>query len=294
MSEKYIDLHIHSNASDGSVTPKGIIDLACGLELSAVALTDHDTVSGLPEFMDYGRNFSIHTVPGVEISAALQSNEVHIVGLFIDYNSKELNEFLFRIRQDRDRRNISMISKLLSLGYEISIDEVLAVAEGETVGRPHFAKILMEKGYFSEVRDVFEKCLRRGAPAYCPRKIPKPEEVIFEIHKAGGLAIWAHPVYKRNDERSYVRRTIRKLKDMGIDGVECYYSSYSPEQQKMMLDITSEFNLLRSGGSDFHGQNQPSVFLGTGTGSLQVPERIYFELEAKVKERNKLEESNLN
>lgn len=287
MTEKYIDLHIHSNVSDGSVTPKGIIDLAYALKLSAVALTDHDTVSGLSEFMDYGRNFPMYTVPGVEISAALQSNEVHIVGLFIDYNSESLNELLFKIRQDRDRRNISIISKLCSLGYEISIDEVLAIAGGETVGRPHFAQILIHKGYFTEVREAFEKCLKRGAPAYCSRKIPKIDEVIAEIHKAGGLAVWAHPVYRRNDERSYVRRTIRKLKDMGLDGVECYYSSYSPEQQKMMLDITSEFNLLKSGGSDFHGQNQPSVLLGTGMGNLRVPEEIYFELEAKVSEQNR-------
>ena len=152
---------------------------------------------------------------------------------------------------------------------------------------PHFAQILIHKGYFTEVKEAFEKCLKRGAPAYCSRKIPKIDEVIAEIHKAGGLAVWAHPVYRRNDERSYVRRTIRKLKDMGLDGVECYYSSYSPEQQKMMLDITSEFNLLKSGGSDFHGQNQPSVSLGTGMGNLQVPEEIYFELEAKVSERNR-------
>ncbi|OGV46666.1 MAG: hypothetical protein A2017_13740 [Lentisphaerae bacterium GWF2_44_16] len=289
MTEKYIDLHVHSNASDGSMRPAEILELANNLNLSAVALTDHDTVSGIPEFMERGRNLPIHTIPGVEISAALQSNEVHIVGLFIDYNSKSLNELLFRIREDRDRRNISMISKLRSLGYEISIDEVLAIAGGETVGRPHFAQILMQKGYFSDVRDVFDNCLKRGAPAYCVRKIPKPEEVISEIHKAGGLAIWAHPVYKRSNPRPYVRQTLRKLKDMGIDGVECYYSSYSPEQQKMMLDITSDFNLLKSGGSDFHGQNQPSVSLGTGTGSLQVPESIYFELEAKVKERNKAE-----
>lgn len=285
MAEKYIDLHTHSNASDGSCTPSEIFSLACENGLAAVALTDHDTVSGIPEFLERAaKSPSCEAVPGVEISVDLAGSEVHIVGLYIDYECESLLKLLTEIRVNRDSRNTVIISKLQAMGYDITLKEVNDVAGGESVGRPHFAKILIEKGYFKEPQEVFDRCLKRGASAYCPRKLPSPEEAIREIHNAGGLAFWAHAVYRLKNERYFVRRTIKKLIACGLDGVEAYYSTFTPNQQKMMTEFASEYNLLKSGGSDFHGSNQPSISLGTGINdNLRVPAEILPEIKEKVR-----------
>jgi len=285
MTEKYIDLHTHSNASDGSCTPSELFNLASECGLAAVALTDHDTVGGIPEFLKAAeKSSSCEAVPGVEISVDLAGNEVHIVGLFIDYQCQSLLKLLTEIRVNRDSRNSVIIGKLQTMGYDITIKEVNDIAGGDSVGRPHFAKILIDKGYFSEPQAVFERCLKRGASAYCPRKLPSPEEAIREIHNAGGLAFWAHAVYRLKNERYFVRRTIKKLLTSGLDGVEAYYSTFSPVQQKMMIEFAAEYNLLRSGGSDFHGSNQPSISIGIGTdGNLRVPAEILAEIKEKIK-----------
>lgn len=284
MTERYIDLHTHSNASDGSCTPAELFKLASENGLAAVALTDHDTVSGIPEFLETSReSSSCEAIPGVEISVDLVGNEVHIVGLFIDHECQSLLKLLTEIRGNRDSRNSVIIGKLQNMGYDITLKEVNDVAGGESVGRPHFAKILIGKGYFSEPQEVFDRCLKRGAAAYCPRKLPSPEEAIREIHNAGGLAFWAHAVYRLKNERYFVRRTIKKLIACGLDGVETYYSTFSPAQQKMMIEFASEFNLLKSGGSDFHGSNQPTISLGTGTdGTLRVPAEILIDIKEKI------------
>ncbi|OGV31276.1 MAG: hypothetical protein A2020_01480 [Lentisphaerae bacterium GWF2_45_14] len=291
MTEKYIDLHTHSNASDGSFTPSEIFKLAGESGLSAVALTDHDTVSGISEFLKSAEeNDSCTAIPGVEISVDLGGSEVHIVGLFIDHNCPSLLKLLTEIRVNRDSRNSVIIDKLQAMGYDISLHEVNSTAGGESVGRPHFAKILIEKGYFLRPQEVFDKCLKRGASAYCTRKLPSPEEAIREIHKAGGLAFWAHAVYRLKNERTFVRRIIKKLIACEIDGVEAYYSTYSPAQQNMMIGFAEEFNLLKSGGSDFHGSNQPAVSLGTGiNGTLKVPADILLEMNDTIDRKKRTE-----
>jgi predicted metal-dependent phosphoesterase TrpH len=165
------------------------------------------------------------------------------------------------------------------MGYDITIDEVKAISGGESMGRPHFARILIEKGYFSETQDVFDQCLKRGAPAYCQRVLPSPEKAIEEIHNAGGLAIWAHAVYRLKNERYFVRKTLKYLTQIGLDGVEVLYSTFTKKQQKMMNELADEFNMLKSAGSDFHGENQPSISLGTGIdNSFQAPESLYLNL----------------
>ena len=284
MTERYVDLHTHSNASDGSFTPTEVFNLASENGLAAVALTDHDTVGGIPEFLKCGaESTSCAAIPGVEISVDLGGNEVHIVGLFINHKCPSLLKLLTEIRINRDSRNSIIINKLQAMGYDITLNEVNAEADGESVGRPHFAKILIDKGYFSEPQQVFDKCLKRGASAYCSRKLPSPEEAIREIHNAGGLAFWAHAVYRLKNERYFVRRTIKRLVLCGLDGVEAYYSTFSPAQQQMMIGFAEEFKLLRSGGSDFHGSNQPSISLATGTdGTLKVPEEILIEMKEKL------------
>lgn len=268
-----VDLHVHSTASDGSATPAEIIGLADAKGLAGVALADHDTVSGLPEFLEAAKGHpSLRAVPGVEISTNHYTKEIHFVGLFIDPGNEILNALLKRMRADRDSRNSMLVEKLTASGYPITMDEIMEVASGESVGRPHIARVLVSKGYFKSPQAVFEKCLRRGCAAYAPRSLPSPQEAIDAIHAAGGLAIWAHPVYRQPSERSYVKRSLRRLVPLGLDGIETYYSLFSPAQREMLLELAGEFKILRSGGSDFHGLNQPGIELGSGCGDLHVPE----------------------
>lgn len=278
--ETFIDLHTHSNASDGSFSPSQIIELAEQKGLSVVALTDHDSVNGIDEFIEAASKKGLVTaVPGVEFSASFQNTEVHILGLFVDYKSESLSKMLFEIRENRKKRNLLIIEKLRALNYEINYDELMATAGNDcNIGRPHFARILIEKGYFTTVQEVFDKCLKRGATAFCSRVLPKPREAIDEIHKAGGLAFWAHPVFRRDDEKHYVRKAVKRLISMGIDGIEAFYTSYTPEQHKLIYDTAIENNLLVCGGSDFHGRNQPAIELGTGFGTLKVPYSVYENL----------------
>ncbi len=270
-----IDLHTHSIASDGSYTPTQLIESAKQLDLKAIALTDHDTIGGLDEFMQAAKVNNIIGVPGVEISVILNNKELHILGLFIDYHSESFTNMLCELRKNRNLRNEKIIEKLQNLNYDISLDEVLEIAGGDSVGRPLFAKILIEKGYFKEAQEVFDKCLKRGQPGFVNRILPTPTKAISEIHNAGGLAVWAHPVFKAKNQRSFVRNSLKKLKLLGLDGVETYYTSFSEEQNNMMINFANEYELLQSGGSDFHGDNHPKVKLGVGYGDLKIPAQLY-------------------
>ena len=189
-----IDFHTHSTASDGSDSPSALLHAAVRAGLTAVALTDHDTVSGLAEFLDAARGQSAAGVPGVELSTMLYHKEIHILGLFIDPTSSALNHFLEAARENRNLRNRTMLEKLNAIGYEITLEELYQRARGESIGRPHVAEVLVEKGYFHDVQEAFDRCLKRGARAYTPRQLPPPAECIEAIHAAGGLAFWAHPV----------------------------------------------------------------------------------------------------
>ena len=279
---KIIDLHTHSTVSDGSYTPSELIKLAQEIGIAAIALTDHDTVSGIEEFVDAGKNIeNLETIPGVEISVENHGRELHIVGLFIDIETPSLLKLLSEIRDNRNSRNERIIKKLQEMGFDITLQELLNEAGGESIGRPLLAKILIEKGYFTEVQDVFDKALKRGAPAYCQRVLPTPEKAISEIHKAGGIAIWAHPLYRSNNERSYMRKILRQISKFGIDGIEAYYSSFSEAQTKKVIELAEEFSIALSGGSDFHGTNQKGITLGKGYGNLVVP----YEILEKLKQR---------
>ena len=266
-----IDLHTHSIASDGSDTPAQLIRRACEKGLKGIALTDHDTVSGLPEFLAEAGKTGITGVPGVEISSRLFSKEVHIVGLFIDPGTPALLELLGKMRNGREKRNREIVQKLCVLGYQISYDELREAAGGESIGRPHIGALLIRKGYFATMQDVFVQCLKRGCRAYVPRELPEAAEAVAAIHAAGGLAVWAHPVSGQAGERGYAKKMLRKLQEFGIDAVETNYSMFSEHQTQMMHEIAEAAGVLRSGGSDYHGANQPGIELGSGAGSLAVP-----------------------
>ena len=275
-----IDLHIHSTASDGTKTPSEILSLASGKNLGAVALTDHDTIAGIPEFLTASAKYpDVKAVSGVEISLKHYDYSIHVVGLFIDHKSDLLNDFLCEIRKNRDRRNEMIIAKLRKHGFDISLEEVNAEAGGESAGRPHFANILIRKGYFSEPQEAFDKYLKRGRPGYCDRILPSPAAAVDVIHKAGGIVIWAHPMSHVDADRRTLLKILKFLVGKGIDGIEAYYPSFTPEQNEYLLSLAEKNGLAVSGGSDFHGGNMKGIDMGTGSGTLAIPYSVYEKLE---------------
>ncbi len=282
MGSGRVDLHMHSNASDGTENPAELIDHAEALGLEAVALTDHDTVSGLPEFLAAAKERKVEAVPGVEISTSISNREIHMVGLFVDHKDKTLVEFLEKIRVNRNTRNETILRKLNSLGYEINMEELQAEAGGDSIGRPHIAAILIRKGYFENNAEAFERCLRRGRPAYCRRELPSPEESIKRIHHAGGVAIWAHPLYRNKYTRSHVRGVLKKLVPLGLDGIECFYTGFTTRQTDTIIELADQHGLLLSGGSDYHGKNLPLISMGNGDGSLTVPKECLVKIKSNL------------
>ena len=276
----FIDLHIHSTASDGTKTPAEILSLASCKKLGAVALTDHDTIAGIHEFLTESAKYpDVKAVPGVEISLKHYDYSIHVVGLFIDHKSELLNDFLREIRKNRDSRNEMIIAKLRKHGFDISLEEVNAEAGGESAGRPHFASILIRKGYFSEPQEAFDKCLKRGRPGYCDRILPSPAAAVDVIHKAGGIVIWAHPMSHVDADRRTLLKILKFLVGKGIDGIEAYYPSFTLEQNEYLLSLAEKHGLAVSGGSDFHGDNMKGIDMGTGTGTLSIPYSVYEKLE---------------
>ena len=283
LNKPFIDMHMHSSSSDGTYSPVELADLIAEAKISVAALTDHDSVGGVAQFLEEAEKKSSFTaIPGVEISSSMFNKELHILGLFIDHKNRKLLDFLAEQRKERLERNLQIIEKLSSLGYDISSDEVLSEVCDGSVGRPHIATHMVKKGIFSNNQQVFDELLKRGKSAYVKRKLPSPDKVIRIIHQAGGIAIWAHPVYTpRRGERHMVRKFLKRLVAFKLDGIETFYTSYNPHQHRMLRELAHAENLLESGGSDFHGVNQPQIAIGRGFGNLTVP----FELYEKMLER---------
>lgn len=282
MNGEYIDLHTHSTASDGTDAPAQVLELAAALGLKAVALTDHDTVGGLAEFLAAGeKHTDIEAVPGVEISCSYSCREIHLVGLFVDHRSEALTRFLEQRREDRVRRNREMMAKLRSLGFELSWDDPeFSAGETGNVGRPHFARALMRRYGFSSMAAVFEKLLGHSRPAFVPRQLPNPAEAIAAVHSAGGIAVWAHPIYRDRAERAWLKRGLHRFTEWGLDAVEGYYSLFGPNETALVKELAATYGAALSGGSDYHGGNS-TVALGTGAGGLRVPAELLTELKRR-------------
>lgn len=284
-SQYIIDLHAHSTFSDGSCTPTELVEIASKTpNLKAVALTDHDSINGLDEFFQAGEKYpELELISGVEVSTLYGNKELHFVGLFIDHHNEDLIKFLDNLKKERLDRNILMAKRLFSLGYEIDYNE-LAYHKDDSLGRVHFAKYIMEKYDFPDIQSVFDQLLKQGKSAFVKRDLPLPSDAIKVINNAGGIAIWAHPIYQeRSHARSYARRIIKKLKPFGLNGIECYYSMFSPNQTNALLEIAESQEVLASGGSDFHGANRPSVKLGIGGGSMKIPYYVLEKMRSKIK-----------
>lgn len=271
--ENCIDLHTHSTFSDGTLTPTQLITLAKKQNLYAIALTDHDTIEGLPEALEAGEKQQISVISGIELAALYdkyEKTEIHIVGLGIDHTSSYLKNQLETIQQARIERNLQMIQKLNDFGFVVTYEQLKQTAEGKIITRAHYAKLLQEKGYIKERAEAFQKYISPGLPCYVERKFLTPKLCIETIKNAGGKAILAHPtLYHMNWNQ--IEQLCKELIQYGLNGIETMYPSYSHEQQLQVKKIADSLHLKYSGGSDFHGQNKPDIFLGIGKGNLKIP-----------------------
>jgi len=266
-----VDLHIHSNASDGKLSPEAIVNLAAELGLKYIALTDHDSVAGIPAAMAAARAFPALTfIPGVEISTDIPEGEVHILGYFIDFASPELGQSLERFRDSRQGRAQGMIAKLAKLGIDIDWARVQELAGDGVIGRPHIARAMLEKGYIARFEEAFEKYIGHGGPAYVERYKMTPAEAVELVRRARGLPVLAHPFTVSEPEK-----LVKNLITTGLVGLEAYYKDASREDVKTMLLLAEQYGLIATGGSDFHGIGESNeVKLGGVNVPLEAAEKL--------------------
>lgn len=272
-----IDLHVHSSFSDGSFIPEDLIQKAVEEGLYAVALTDHDTVAGVPRFLAAAKGKPVVAVPGVEISADFNPGTMHMLGYFIDEKNETLNARLQWLREGRDARNQEILHKLIRLGFHLSWAEVKKYAEEDVVGRPHFAQALLARGYVADKDEAFDLYLGKGKPAYAERRRLTMKDSIDLIAGAGGVAVLAHPFTLKMPSKQ-LKDLIRELCDFGLTGIEVYYSEHTASMQREYLKLAKEFDLVATGGSDFHGALTPDITLGRGFGPLKIPDEIVSRL----------------
>ena len=265
------DLHIHTTYSDGTYSPTEIVKKAKEVGLSAIAITDHDEVGGIPEALEEGKKLGVKIVPAVELTTELPHGEVHILGYFIDYNSKQLTKILEEIRAARYERIKKICSKLAKLDIHVDPEEVFKLAGKGSVGRPHIARILIAKEVVTTVKDAFLKFLVPGAPAYVGHYKLSPEEAIDLVKKSGGVPVFAHPKVSNCDE------LIPSFLSHGLKGLEVYYPSHNQQMETHYLSLANKYKLITTGGTDFHGG---AGFNEMRLGSKFVSDKIVTELEA--------------
>jgi predicted metal-dependent phosphoesterase TrpH len=259
-----VDLHVHSNVSDGRYAPEEIVVKAAGLGLAFLALTDHDSVGGIsPAKQAAGAFPGLTFIPGVEISTDVPDGEVHVLGYFIDYESKELAEALKRFRESRQGRARGMVDKLHRLGVDIDWRRVQEIAGEGTIGRPHIARAMLEKGYIGSFTEAFEKYIGHGGPAYVERDKMTPEEAVALVLRSGGLPVLAHPFTVPEPERMTAG-----LKATGLVGIEAYYKDNTREQTGTLIGLADKYGLIATGGSDSHGIDDSRE---VGLGGVEVP-----------------------
>lgn len=272
---KKIDLHIHTTASDGTETPAEIVAIAHELDLAAVAVTDHDSVSGCAEAAEAGAALGVEVVPGIEISTKFHAS-VHILGYYIDTQSEHLRPVLEWMVHDRDERNRKIAALMRADGLPVWYEEMQQRFSG-VIGRPHFAELLVELGVATDVEDGFRRFVNRGQKYFVGRNFLPLDRSIEIILAAGGVAVLAHPFQYRLDDAG-LRELIEYCIGKGLRGMECRYSGYDAEQVAYLEALADEYGLLRTGGSDFHGTVKPHIHIGSGTGTMDVPYRYLEKL----------------
>lgn len=281
-----IDLHLHTTASDGRLSPAALVERARAAGLTTIAVTDHDTVAGLADAQEAALSAGVRLVLGIEITAVDRDRDVHVLGYFLDIESAPLATFLEEQRALRVGRLREIGARLAALGAPLPVDGVLAGAAarpGASVGRPMLARALVEAGHVQSLQEAFDKFLATGMPAFVPRTGSPPSHVVDVIHAAHGIASYAHPgVTKRDD-------LIETLVAAGLDAIEVFHSDHSPEQQRTYATVAERFGIAMSGGSDFHGEvsEGPSRSKRTTLGRVSLPESEFRALEARAEYRSR-------
>ncbi len=300
-----IDLHVHSNRSDGTYSPTELVDYAIEKGLTAFALTDHDTVDGLKEAMEYAAElrtggctytaaaapvcesntaaFKDRTpsesqipeiIPGIELSTEYQGKDIHILGLYIDYENQEFQKYLQDFVDSRTLRNQKMCALLQDAGIDIRYEDLLEEFPGAVITRAHYAKYMLTHGYIKSLKEAFDRYIGDYCPYFIPREKVTPAQAVELILNAGGIPILAHPtLYHMGDER--LETLVAELKDVGLMGIEAIYSTYTAGEERQIRALAGKFDLLISGGSDFHGSNKPGLDLGVGYGKLYVDDSVW-------------------
>lgn len=278
-----IDLHVHSVYSDGTDSPAELIRLAEMRGVSALALTDHDTVAGIDPLLDAAKTSAVEAVPGIELSAECERGTMHILGYFIDHTCAEMLEKINKVRAGRAERNMEILKKLNKLGYILMWSDVEQQAGCDVVGRPHFADALVNRGHVKSRKEAFDLLLAKGRPAYVERYRYKATECINLIRAAGGVSVLAHPatIYMPDDQ---LKGLVMGLKEHGLCGIEAYYAEHRPENINKFCRWAKELDLICTGGTDYHGSNSPDLKLGTGFGQLRVPDQTLDLLKVSVEQ----------
>lgn len=277
MEHRIVDLHVHSTESDGTLSPKEVVLAAKEAGLSAFALTDHDTASGIAKAAPVAKECDIELVPGIELSTEYQlpsdghsGKEVHIVGLYIDADNRNLQKKTKEFRDCRDTRNEQMVDALQKEGFSITMKDLLAENPDSVITRANIARYLYNHGQIKSIQEAFEKYIGDGCKCYVGRFKVTPMEAVELIHEAGGIAILAHPLLYHLSSVN-LQRLIDDLKTVGLEGIEAIYSTYTTGEEQLVKKLAAQNQLIISGGSDFHGANKPAIQLGRGHGHLYIP-----------------------
>ena len=285
-----IDLHAHTTASDGSLSPTELVTQASQLGLAALAVTDHDTVGGLAESQEAAQAIGLELVPGVELSVEDSKGRFHLLGYGFDTQNPELAEKLAALRVARAERNQQMAEKMAELGLPVTMDDVRAEAgeDAEVIARPHFAQAMIKHGVVSSVQEAFDRYLAAGKPLYQPKEVLTPREAIALLHRAGGVAVMAHPGLIPLSASNLAARVESLTQDDGMDGLEAYYSQHSPADTERFLALAARLGLLVTGGSDFHGTPKPHVPLGVVHGGGPASYSLLTALRGRLASPNSL------
>ena len=273
MMKNCCDLHTHSIYSDGTWTPAQIIDEAERIGLSAIALTDHNTVAGLPYFFEAAKGKNVKAIGGVELSTDFEDVELHLVGLYIEEEHFDAIESLVAaLKKRKEESNLLLVSALNAAGYAIDYEEIKAGTPKQHINRAHFASALVEKGYVSSIKEAFDTLLSKTGGYYTqPRRLDVFETIAF-LKKIGCVSVLAHPFQELDEDG--VRRFLTQAKPLGLDGIETEYAKYSAETVQKAKTIAKEFGVKESGGSDFHGDRRMGTYIGSGEGNLRVPKEF--------------------
>jgi len=275
-----IDLHCHSYYSDGTDSPSTLARLAQTAGIKALALTDHDSLEGLPEFLAMQDRVDTRLIPGIELSCRFLNLELHILGLMVDFENPGFQDRIRDLQIRRLERNLRMAERLTHLGISISLKDVAEHATSRLISRVHFAKALVKRGVAGSRQDAFARYIGDGRPAHVPFEDLSPAQAASWIKEAGGVPILAHP--GRSSTRAFRwEEALQDLKAQGIEGLEAYYSDYGPREQHYFCELAANLDLVPCGGSDYHGELKPGLSLGIGRGNLRVPDETLALLEAR-------------